>query len=80
MNLGKPLQRALSMRQAQQCENACNPRCRCRCGGTFHGKGRIRTQDSEAFHALPEDDPHWVPTKERRRQLALERKQKRLLP
>ncbi len=44
---------ALSERQALACETAKNPRCRCRCGGALHGKGR-------ALEYLPDDDPHFV--------------------
>lgn len=32
--------KALSQRQADRCENARTPHCRCRCGGAFHGTGR----------------------------------------
>ena len=45
-------QKALSRRAAQNCENAAEPVCRCRCGGALHGAGRGRVED------LPVDDPH----------------------
>jgi len=32
--------RALSFAQAQRCEDALHPRCRCRCGGALHGAKR----------------------------------------
>lgn len=49
--------RALSAGQAATCEGAKSPpaRCRCRCGGAFHGANRA-TPDSLA--ALPAGDPH----------------------
>jgi len=48
--------RPLSGRQAVTCETAKTKRCKCRCGGLLHGKGRF----SEAGDAvdLPADDPH----------------------
>jgi len=68
----------LSCRQAARCENACTPRCKCRCGGVFHG--RARSNEDVFFESLPADDPHYVVSKEaakaarrkaRRRQLEL---------
>lgn len=44
--------RALSARQAQRCEDAANPRCRCRCGGALHGAHRGRVESLEL------SDPH----------------------
>lgn len=44
--------RRISYYQANRCENAEHPRCRCRCGGALHGRGRGDPQD------LPYDDPH----------------------
>lgn len=53
--------RGLSLKQAAACENAITPRCRCRCGGKFHGAGRAGPHDPpEAYTALGEDDPHYV--------------------
>ena len=48
--------RALTARQAITCETAKGKRCRCRCQGLLHGKGRFSTADEA--RALPEDDPH----------------------
>jgi hypothetical protein len=45
--------RALSERQAGACENAKTTRCRCRCGGEFHGATRCEVT------TLPEGDPHY---------------------
>ena len=56
--------RSLSERQAKQCENAKTPRCRCRCGGAFHGKGRLRMDAPRTdYEALDADDPHHVDPK-----------------
>jgi len=44
--------RALSERQASRCENAATPKCRCRCGGRFHGAKRGSVRE------LAPDDPH----------------------
>jgi hypothetical protein len=45
----------MTMRAAITCETAEGRRCRCRCGGLLHGRGRV----SEAqIAALPEEDPH----------------------
>jgi len=54
--------RALSYRQARRCENAQGNTCRCRCGGTLHGRARGGT-DRGFFEALPETDPHFLKTK-----------------
>lgn len=45
--------RRLSETQASACERATTPRCRCRCGGAFHGA--CRTAD---VTQLPDTDPH----------------------
>lgn len=50
--------RPLTERQANRCENAKHPRCRCRCKGAFHGKGRVVSGE---FSLLPADDPHYRP-------------------
>lgn len=57
----KPLH-PLSFGQASRCEHAKTPaaRCRCRCGGKFHGSGRVEEDERMAFEALPNDDPHHV--------------------
>ena len=48
--------RALSASQAGRCEKAKGGKCRCRCGGAFHGinVGGGRPPPWE----LPKDDPH----------------------
>lgn len=65
-----PKKRALSLRQAQECENAITPHCECRCGGQFHGtkRGGVGIPNAAFFDALPDDDPHSKPTKERKKQ------------
>ena len=59
--------RALSVPQAARCETALNEKCRCRCGGRFHGARRVLEPDRELFEALPEKDPHHVPTAEEKK-------------
>ena len=46
----------LSARQALNCEQAKNKRCRCRCGGVLHGKARIAVLEEAS--QLPEEDAH----------------------
>jgi hypothetical protein len=49
------------MKQAQRCETAKTPRCRCRCGGLLHGAARGKSAEgdnAEFFESLPDDDPH----------------------
>jgi PHP family Zn ribbon phosphoesterase len=48
-----PPRRALSKAQAGRCEHAKTDRCCCRCGGAFHGKGRVADVTE-----LPAEDPH----------------------
>lgn len=60
--------RALSLRQANMCDNAQHPKCRCRCHGAAHGakRGGLPTavdSDTIFFQTLPEDDPHHCPEK-----------------
>lgn len=55
--------RKLGEAAARRCEEACNPRCRCRCGGALHGAKRAPAGSDtprEWFEQLPEDDPHKV--------------------
>ena len=56
--------RALSLRQALNCETATTPatRCRCRCGGALHGANR------QAHYMLAEGDPHNYRTDEEKRE------------
>lgn len=58
-------EKALTLRQASECENARLPVCRCRCGGKLHGAGRGGATPDTAqafFESLPADDPHRLPT------------------
>ncbi len=56
--------RGLSLRQASNCEEAREHVCRCRCGGLLHG---ARRGTGEAFfNSLPEDDPHYIASKQAR--------------
>jgi hypothetical protein len=60
--------RALSLRQAQNCENAIGEVCRCRCGGALHGiarAGKDKPPEREFFTTLPEGDPHYLPPKKK---------------
>ena len=73
--------KALSLRAAMRCEEACTPRCRCRCGGALHGKFRhladvvrngtnpeaARAARDGFFEALPTDDPHYAMAPARRK-------------
>jgi hypothetical protein len=61
------------MRQAARCETAFNDKCRCRCGGRFHGARRVLEPDRAMFEALPEDDPHHVQPKPARKPRVLKR-------
>lgn len=61
----KPLTEA----QAGACEHAKTPRCRCRCGGVFHGAGRATNR--EDFERLHEGDPHHLPKDAATSQLGL---------
>jgi hypothetical protein len=45
--------RPLNYTQADACEYARFPRCKCRCGGALHGAKR-----GVPFDRLPKDDPH----------------------
>ncbi len=56
--------KALTERQARNCEEAKGPVCRCRCGGALHGAKRGGDNpDRTWYEALPEDDPHLVKKK-----------------
>jgi hypothetical protein len=56
----------LTERQARRCEDARGGRCRCRCGGAFHGSHRAQIAvdvkqaetPREWFEELPPTDPH----------------------
>jgi len=61
------MKRFLSFRQAQACENAEHPTCRCRCGGVLHGANRIaRLAPREVYTSLQPEDPHNPLTKRER--------------
>ena len=47
--------RDLTKAGAAACENATEDRCRCRCGGRFHGAKRL---PDDRLYELPHDDPH----------------------
>lgn len=54
----------LTMTAAARCENACSPRCRCRCAGKAHGRNVDMVVSSRAFfESLPRNDPHYLPAK-----------------
>ncbi len=57
--------RRLSARQAVTCENATGKRCKCRCGGLLHGRGRVA--DAEEAAQLPQADPHYAQVARRRK-------------
>lgn len=52
--------KSLSLRQAQRCETAKHPTCKCRCGGALHGAARGKDPDSAFFAELPDEDPHHI--------------------
>lgn len=59
------MMRALSERQARNCEEARKPVCRCRCGGALHGAKRGGEKPGRTWYEqLPEDDPHKVKAKQ----------------
>lgn len=62
----------LSPRQAERCESAREPVCRCRCGGALHGANR--GQGRAFLGGLTEADPHYVPTEERQAELRAEQR------
>ncbi len=68
------MMRKLTEHQAKNCEEAREPACHCRCGGKAHGAKRGGgNAGMEFYYSLPEDDPHYTPSPERRKQLAAER-------
>lgn len=80
--------RALSARQAFNCETAREDRCSCRCGGALHGvnrgggvagvvAGSAAEIDVAFFEELPPDDPHHLPTELERRRAAKQRASER---
>lgn len=76
------LNKPLSDKQAQSCENAAGKVCRCRCGGALHGRRGGGTNasgsiDRTYFEGLPDDDPHRLPTAEEKTAQAEERREAR---
>lgn len=70
----KQKMRKLNERQARNCEEACEPVCRCRCGGKLHGAKRGGDKTKRIFfESLPEDDPHYIPSAEKLAHLRTER-------
>jgi hypothetical protein len=51
--------RALSQTAAWRCEQALEPRCRCRCNGLLHGARRVAEPD-HLVTEIPAGDPHHV--------------------
>jgi hypothetical protein len=54
------MKRFLTQREADRCENAKEPACKCRCGGALHGAKRVPSGGD--FSVLPLADPHYRPT------------------
>lgn len=54
--------RALSVKQADKCEQAKEHVCKCRCGGALHGAKR--GSGITFFNRLPANDPHYIQSKE----------------
>ena len=53
------MERYLTQREAERCENALEPVCKCRCQGAKHGAGRVKAGGD--FSELPLRDPHHRP-------------------
>lgn len=81
-------QKPLGEAMARRCEEARGGVCHCRCGGRFHGRGAAQAAGAggglplDFYNALPEDDPHWLPTqawkdeqKRKKREAERERKE-----
>ena len=70
--------RALSERAARNCEEAREPVCKCRCGGALHGAKRAGDDTPRAWlEALPEDDPHHVPSPAQRHEAKKRREEEK---
>jgi flagellar biosynthesis/type III secretory pathway protein FliH len=68
--------RKLTERQAKNCEEAREPACHCRCGGQAHGGKRGGGDAPMSFYySLPEDDPHYTPSPEKRKQIQQEKQE-----
>jgi len=48
----------LTVKAAWECENAMEPRCRCRCGGKLHGARRKLAAGTLNAPAVLPNDPH----------------------
>lgn len=62
----------LSFREAERCENAREPACKCRCGGAKHGAKRGTGEQlgfRSFYEALPDEDPHHIPSDKERKEL-----------
>lgn len=66
----------LTEHQAKKCEEALKEECHCRCGGQAHGAKRGGSNAPMTFYyELPENDPHYTPSPEKRRQMQQERRE-----
>lgn len=59
------MKRYLTQREADRCEKAKEPVCKCRCGGAKHGANRPMVAGGD-FSLLPDDDPHYRPMMSRK--------------
>lgn len=62
----------LTFAQAQNCETAREPVCKCRCGGAMHGAARGTGDQLELrgfYEKLEDDDPHRIPSEKERKDL-----------
>lgn len=69
----KERMKPLSFREAERCENAREPQCKCRCGGAAHGAKRGTSGQLEMrgfYEALEDTDPHHIPSEKERKELA----------
>lgn len=66
----------LTEHQAKRCEEAREESCHCRCHGKAHGAKRGGSDAPMTFYyELPEDDPHYTPSPEKRKQIAQEKRE-----
>jgi hypothetical protein len=67
MMTSEKYKRPLNQREADRCEQAEEPVCKCRCGGAKHGAKRVPAgSPAAAFATLPPDDPHYIPLPKKR--------------
>jgi len=70
------MMKKLTEHQAKRCEEAREESCHCRCGGMAHGAKRGGSDAPLSFYySLPEDDPHYTPSPEKRRQIQQEKRE-----